>query len=113
MNHRYKVEDREFILTEEEHQKVVNAVMKGGGMVLLRNGNLMINTAFIRRSSPTNDSTDYQAELQQKQLILESKKYDDLVKAPRGKFVSEKHMEYYAKMGWPHREGCICKSGDK
>ncbi len=68
MNYLYKTIDNEIIVSEEEHQKILEAQKQGKNVIYLRNGKLMINLNFVGYVKETDELTDEQ--LKQKQELL-------------------------------------------
>ena len=58
----YKVADEEFDLTQEEHEKILKLGSEGNKLIGLRNGELGINTAFIRWWKIDEESVRLQAQ---------------------------------------------------
>lgn len=60
MNYRYHVDKKEYVLSEEEHLQVQEAIKDGIMLVYLRNNTLAINPSFIRSLDQTTDPTPMQ-----------------------------------------------------
>ena len=68
-NWRYRIDDRDFILSSEEHKKIQEAISGGKSLIYLREGTLIINTSFIRYVKDTDSPTE-----------IEEKKHEELMK---------------------------------
>lgn len=74
-NYKYKVGGDEFILSQEEHDGIVNGVKNGQSQFWLRNGTLMINMSITWHVDQTNTPTREQQEKIDRQIKLNPPKY--------------------------------------
>lgn len=77
MNYKYKLIDKEFILSEEEHIKVNSAYKESGGKSVvhyLRGGKLMVNLNFVASINETHELTDSQIQERDKRMELPAPK---------------------------------------
>lgn len=74
-NYKYKVGGDEFILSQEEHDGIVNGVKNGQSQFWLRNGTLMINMSITWHIDQTNLPTVMQQEEMDNQLKLTGDKW--------------------------------------
>lgn len=75
-NYKYKVGGDEFILSPEEHKAIIDGVKKGQSQFWLREGTLMVNMSITWHVQETNEPTESQQEEMDKQLKLESPKWE-------------------------------------
>ncbi len=69
-NYNYRIDDKNFILSQDEHNQVQNNIKNGKTVIYIRNGSLIINAHFIRYVSKTDQCTDIEVDhkLEVKQL---------------------------------------------
>jgi hypothetical protein len=77
-NYKYKVGGDEFILSQEEHDGIVNGVKNGQSQFWLRNGTLMINMSITWHVTQSNDPTMAQREEMDNRLKLNPHKQEEL-----------------------------------
>lgn len=70
MNYNYKIDNDETIVSEEEHKKVLESVKNGKTLVVLRNGDLIINFSFVKKVIKTDKATIAQQEANEEYLAL-------------------------------------------
>ena len=70
MNYKYHLIGKDYILTKQEHEKVSTLQKSGTSIIYLRNGNLMINMAFVGAINETDDLTVIQEGERQQILAL-------------------------------------------
>lgn len=94
-NFRYRVDDKDIILSEEEHQKFTAS--GGKQIVFLRDGTLAINPPFVRYVVETEQPTDLQIIEREKTLRIDSPP-----QAPNNvqKKFQETKKDFYNEMGW-------------
>ncbi len=106
-NYRYKIEEKEYILSKEEHGKIIELTKAGGGLLALRGGSLLVNTNFIRWANKTEKLTDEQIEAKKSReekaargeggLLLGDSVPENL----KGEsFFAKTHRAFYEKMNW-------------
>ena len=103
-NFRYKVDDTDIILSNEEHERVNKAFEDGRSPVFLRGGKLALNKSFVRYVKETEQLTTLQEEENQKRLQLPLET-DSGLKERRTEiqsYFTRTKTEFYKKMGWPH-----------
>jgi len=110
MNYRYKLLEKDYVLSQEEHDIVTESIKQKQSSVFLRNGTLMINVNFVAAISTTDDLTDIEKEKKAKVLLLTE---------PEGTFIKGRkkatsilmrtHKEFYDRMKWEHEDNCPCK----
>ena len=75
MNYKYRVDNAEFIFSEEENKNIQAALQTGEkGMLRLRDGKIILNISFIRYIKETDEPTQEQTEKYQEQLKLPPEK---------------------------------------
>jgi hypothetical protein len=98
-NFRYRLVDVDYILSEEEHEKVKEFVAKGNNNIFLRGGSLMINMSFVRSINETDELTDMQLAERSKILKLEQGNLSE--EREKGRvFLQNTHNEFYERMKW-------------
>ena len=110
MNYKYKMIDAEYVLTEQEHTYCVDQFKKGKSIILLREGKLGINMNFLKSWNETDHKTDSQEQqvLKLPSAFLPEGSLDDGRRRAQG-FIKISHDDFFAKMGWKHKEDCLCK----
>jgi len=111
MNYKYKIEDSEIILSEEEHKAVTENVKRGVSLTYLRGGKEAINSNFIRWIKPTDQPSELEHRPEEKRLEIAAPKEDkkpELV--PFKELIKSRHFDSYTRNGWTHHDNCICKS---
>lgn len=110
MNFKYKVEEREIVLTPEEHQKVQEATSTGKTLIFLRNGTLALNISFIRWIKETDEMTEAQQKERDEVLKIAPERVeyrkDDAMRTGGG---LQKLGEWVKKQEWsnpvpPHKD---------
>jgi len=107
MNKRYKVDDKDFVLSEEEHNKVQSLILQGKSVISLRGGKMLINANFIRYIVETDHLTDEQEKENENRLRLKDAQ-ENARGFKRGNFEEKTHHPFFLKMGWEHNQGCAC-----
>lgn len=69
-NYNYLIDNSETIVSEEEHQKVLESVKAGKTLVVLRNGNLIINFSFVKKVIETDKMTVNEEKAREEHLKL-------------------------------------------
>ena len=94
MNYKYKIEEREFVFSPEEHGAITSAIENKQQIVFMRGGTVAINTSFIRWVKETDSPTDTQDRERGKVLELPPDRRDQtfsrklLGSPPRGMSVA-------------------------
>lgn len=103
MNYRYKIDNEEVVLSQEEHAAVQEQLRKGNAIVILRSGTLAINTAFVRLFKETHALTEVQQANRDKYAALSAgtPRTDQIAVGFR-----RSHADFYKKMSWEHSENC-------
>ncbi len=112
MNYRYRMIDADFVLSKQEHEYCVAQFKKGTNIIALRNDTFLVNMAMLKSASPTDLPTDAQYALRMDPArLLPGRGERDVLEIRRAvrPFMRATHEEYYARMGWPHGDDCICK----
>lgn len=107
-NHRYRVEDKDFIVSEEEHQKIKSLMSQGKSIISLQSGN-MVNLSYFKYETETDlpvDGNESLLALKGKSNILEGI-------GDRRDFDLESHNDFFTRMGWEHNPDCRCKVLEK
>jgi hypothetical protein len=110
MNYRYKLLEKDYVLSQEEHDLVTESIKQRKPSVFLRNGTLMINMNFVAAISTTDDPTE--VESQNARTVMKLPESTKSLKEDRKKgreFFRATHNEMYARMGWEHPDDCSCK----
>lgn len=108
MNYKYSVGDEEFILSEDEHNKILQS-NEVGKIVFLRGGTLGINISHIKAVQPTEKLTNPQEDkIEELKKIAPPKEVSSFRGSGRG-FVKLTHDDFYKRMGWEHKLDCICR----
>ena len=94
MNYRYCVGDKEYILTQEEHERV-DGVLEQGGLIRLRGGNIVLNLSFFKSCNETSEMTESQ---QSNYLKL---KGPEVKRSGNGlAYLKSSKKGFYERMGW-------------
>lgn len=136
-NYNYKVEEKEIILSQEEHDIIKANIAKGKTIIYLRDNGLIINTSFIRHAVKTDKLTEVQEDKKNDVLKLAGETlyetpeefYDQYGRYTPRSYTEKKPehktrewqplylCEFRTKWKLPHFENCPCKkpvdSGDK
>ncbi len=116
MNWKYRVDDEDLILSEEENRQVLELQERGEkGIVILRNGDLRLNLSFIRYVKPTENLTGMQ-ENEKLSFLPLAKRSMETYQERRSKlqgFIRVSHDDFYNRMGWEHFPTCACKNTKK
>jgi hypothetical protein len=100
MNWRIKVDGEAVIVSQSEHDEVVEGIKAKMDLISLREGKVLINPRFIRTMMETNEETESQ--YAEKLKTLPSPEEDiDRQRDPIRKLFVQSHDEFYKKMGWP------------
>jgi len=75
MNYRYRVDNEDVIVSQEENEIIKSAIKAGGSVIYLRDDTLAINASFIRYIKETEQPTDEQERKRDDVLKLEGKKW--------------------------------------
>ena len=70
MNFIYRLIDVEYVLSQKEHNEVLESVKRGKNNIVLRSGNLMINMAFVRSWNETVKESDLDIKAREDALRL-------------------------------------------
>ena len=98
MNWRYTYNKEDMIVSNEEHQQILEGIRQKGTLVILRGGKLGINPAFVRKFVETQQLTDEQEVQRTKQLSLEERPYQAPTPSER-EANRKKHDEFMMKFG--------------
>jgi len=99
MNYRWNFIGQHFILSREEHEKILAALDKGAKQLVLRNGRLGMNLASPYLFNETNELTDEQEEARIKTMRLDAPPYQ----SPSPEDIERRRKmneEFKKKMGW-------------
>lgn len=108
-NYKYRMTDHDFILTKEEHQLCVSAFKRGQNIMILRDGDVIINMAMLRSARKTNELTDEQENNRIKQYELPAAPQDRTFNSREAGLTRLSDHDFRNKMGWPHTDTCSCK----
>lgn len=103
-NHRYRVEDQDFIVSEEEHERIKELMTQGKSIIQLQSGS-MVNLSYFKYEKETDrpvDAKESPLALKGESNVLEG------FGEPR-EFDLESHVAFYLSQGWPHGDNCSCK----
>lgn len=74
MNYKYKIEDKEIVVSEDEHKIISKDMQAGKSIIFLRAGKLALNSNFIRWIKDTDEMTEQQEEQRLDHLRLSPEK---------------------------------------
>lgn len=102
MNWRYRVDNEDFILTQQEHEYVKSLIKKGEkGMVYLRDESIQINLVYVKYAKKTEQQTE-----QQSLALFKRKSEEKEINLLAGETIKAiGHKEFYEKMGWKWEGG--------
>jgi len=69
-NYKYKLIDQEIIVTEQEHQAILKKMQEGQNIIVLRKGELVINTNMLGYAKKTDKLTSLQEKENHKRLAV-------------------------------------------
>ena len=112
MNYRYRIDNADIILSPEEDTRVKTELKKGSSIIYLRGDALAINVNFIRYVKKTHELTEEQEANRHKHIALPERSENEnaIARLAGQKFMRLTHNEFYASMGWEHKNDCICKT---
>ena len=111
-------ETKEVIIDNEQYKLIQNALLRGEDFIVLK------DKPTIKRSSiaSISEADDIVSEIQRTGLkvdgLLEPAKHPLLGNRGGGfrkmeDILAEDHFAQYEKMGWEHKDDCICKTNNK
>jgi hypothetical protein len=111
MNKKYKINGVDLIVTQYEHEHILDSIKQEKTKVWLRNNNLLVDYAFVSLVRDTGEQTDEQYNKQfEAQKLLGMGEEDILATRKKGaSFLRTTHNDFYKRMAWPHKDNCSCK----
>ena len=113
MNYRWNYIGEHYVLSQKEHEYILDCLKKGMKQVVLRNGTLGLNLVAGYSFSETNEKTDDQVAQSVGLLPIPERPLLPTADIREPGFRPISHDAFYKKMGWEHPDECVCKTKNK